>query len=276
MRWRIGDGKSINVYNDNWLPGKRSAKVLSPHAGALEGAQDAALINSDTRTWDQNVLQQHFLSFEVSHIKAIPLCWIDQEDCLIWPACMDGDYSVKMGYQLLCEAENSSAASSSDSSKQAFFWKCIWKLHIPNKIKFFLWRVCSNALPTMENLKRRKILEDAKCKACLVAQENTLHAIWNCFRVVVQNAKGEVLVALAEKISHPGSVEVLEALAVRRAAKFIVELGITGFVFEGDSEIVCRALRTADCGHSSIGQIVKDTMSIVGSLRTFSFSHIRR
>ncbi|KAL0000565.1 hypothetical protein SO802_014346 [Lithocarpus litseifolius] len=94
-------------------------------------------------------------------------------------------------------------------------------------------------------------------------------------RVVVRNAKGEVIAALADKISHPGSVEVLEALAVRRAAKFIVELGITGSVFKGDSEIVCRALRTANCRHLSIGQIVKDIMSIVGSLRTFSFSHIR-
>ena len=40
--------------------------------------------------------------------------------------------------------------------------------------------------------------------------------------------------------------------------------------------MVCRALRVADWGHSFIGQIVKDTLSIVGSLRTFSFSHIRR
>ena len=80
--------------------------------------------------------------------------------------------------------------------------------------------------------------------------------------MVARNAKGAVLATLAEKISHPGSMEVLEALAERRAAKFIVELGITGSVFEGDSEIVCRALWTADCSHSSIGQIVKDTMSM--------------
>lgn len=46
--------------------------------------------------------------------------------------------------------------------------------------------------------------------------------------VVVQNAKGEVIAALAQKIAHPGSVELLEALA----AKFIVELGFTGSEFE--------------------------------------------
>ena len=342
------------------------------------------------------MLQQHFLSFEVSHIKAIPLCWTDQEDCLIWPGCKDGNYSVKTGYQLLCESKIVDAASSSDSSKQTLFWKRVWKLQIPNKIKVFLWRVCSNALPTLENLKRRKIMEDAKCKACLAAEEDALHAIWGCEKlrhiwfpcfswvqtehpqildvqelislvgqridklelfavvawfiwnhrnkllvnekglasdrilqaamaylsefqvkfpkaapkppkghvhwcppmgerfktnydgavfsesgeagigVVVRNAKGEVIAALAEKILYPGSVEVLEALAARRAVNFIVELGIAGSEFEGDSELVCRALRSTELGHSSIGQIVKNIMSIIGSLSFFSFSHIRR
>ena len=94
--------------------------------------------------------------------------------------------------------------------------------------------------------------------------------------VVVRNVKGEVVAALAEKIPHPGLVEVLEALAARRAAKFIVELGITCSEFEGDSKLVCRALRSADYGHSSIGQIVKDVMSIIGSLSIFSFSCTRR
>ncbi|XP_023897003.2 uncharacterized protein LOC112008874 [Quercus suber] len=94
--------------------------------------------------------------------------------------------------------------------------------------------------------------------------------------VVVQDAKGEVIVALAEKITYPGSVEMLEALAVRRAAKFIVELGISFSEFEGDLEVVCSALRITNWGHPSIGHIVKDTLSIVGSLRTFSFSHTKR
>ena len=38
MRWRIGDGKSIDIYKDNWLPGKGSARVVSPHTSGLEGA----------------------------------------------------------------------------------------------------------------------------------------------------------------------------------------------------------------------------------------------
>ena len=93
--------------------------------------------------------------------------------------------------------------------------------------------------------------------------------------VIIRDIKGLVIAALAEKIPYPGSVEVLEALAARRAARFALEVGLTGFEFEGDSEVVWRALRSADGAHSSIGEIIKDTMSIVGSLRTFSFSHTR-
>ena len=91
--------------------------------------------------------------------------------------------------------------------------------------------------------------------------------------VVVHNARGEVLTALFEKIPYPSSVVLVEVLATRRAAQFIVELGISQSVFEGDSEVVCKALKATNMGHSSIGQFVKDIMSIVGSLQTFSFSH---
>lgn len=87
---------------------------------------------------------------------------------------------VKARYQKLCQEANSTAASSSDSSHKSTFWKRIWKLHIPNKIKLFVWRACSNALPTKDNLKKKKILEDAKSNAYPLDQEKTLHALWSC------------------------------------------------------------------------------------------------
>ena len=55
-----------------------------------------------------------------------------------------------------------------------------------------------------------------------------------------------------------------------------MELGLSYSELESDSKVVCRALRATDWGHSSIGEIVKDMVSIVGSLRTFSFSHTRQ
>ena len=37
IRWRIGDGKSINLYYDNWLPGGGSSKIISPQVPELDG-----------------------------------------------------------------------------------------------------------------------------------------------------------------------------------------------------------------------------------------------
>ena len=115
------DGKSIDIYGENWLPGKGSARIVSPQVAALKGSQVAALINPNTRSWNINLLNQHFLSFEVTRIKAIPLSWTEQKDRLIWLDSHDGEYSIKMGYQMLCEEANSSAASSLDSSHRSAF-----------------------------------------------------------------------------------------------------------------------------------------------------------
>jgi len=177
MRWRIGDVKSNDIYTDNWLPGMGFSKVISPQVLELERAKVSVLISLVIGTWDQTLLHQHFINFEAQCIMAIPLCLTNQRDVLIWPGCSNGEYWVKSGCKMLCEDENSSAASTSDDSQHKSFWKCIWKIQFPNKVKTFLWQVYSTALPTKVNLKKRKILEDTRCSACHLAQETTFHAI---------------------------------------------------------------------------------------------------
>ena len=94
--------------------------------------------------------------------------------------------------------------------------------------------------------------------------------------VVVRNHRGQVMAALAEKIPKPASTEILEVLATRRAVQFTLELGFAHSIFEGDAEIVIKALVEGNGSIPSIGHIVKDIESITGLLRTKSFSHVRR
>ncbi|KAL4606836.1 hypothetical protein ACB092_09G132900 [Castanea dentata] len=60
------------------------------------------------------------------------------------------------------------------------FWKGIWQLWVPNKIKHFVWRICNNTLPTMVNLHRRHIVPNMSCALCNDLPEDTLHAVWSC------------------------------------------------------------------------------------------------
>ena len=86
---------------------------------------------------------------------------------------------------------------------------------------------------------------------------------------------GEVMSSLAEKIFMPSSVGALVAMATRRAIIFAMELGFHRCIIEGDSKIVFKALTRDFSDRSSFGHIVKDGESIIGSIQTCSFSHVR-
>lgn len=98
---------------------------------------------------------------------------------LVWPRSKCSSYTVRISYQLLCELETIEGASSSSSAMQKGFWSRIWKLKIPNKMKIFCWRACSEALPTLKNLHRQKVLDSTLCSAYGEHEESTLHALWN-------------------------------------------------------------------------------------------------
>ena len=84
---------------------------------------------------------------------------------------------MKSGYKLLCELDTTRPQV---TNSQKSFWKNVWKLKIPGKIKHFLWKACTNSLPTKENLLKRKILQESSCPLCSSVSESVVHAIWSC------------------------------------------------------------------------------------------------
>ena len=99
---------------------------------------------------------------------------------MVWPKCRMGSYSVRSRYQLLCVAEAAGAPSGSTDEDAKSFWKKIWQLKVPNKVRVFLWRACSSGLPTKVGLYKRKVVADKLCDQCLVEVENEVHALWSC------------------------------------------------------------------------------------------------
>jgi ribonuclease HI len=53
-------------------------------------------------------------------------------------------------------------------------------MNIPNAVKVFIWRSCSNALATRSNLFKRRIVLDPICSLCGVEEETIGHALWGC------------------------------------------------------------------------------------------------
>ena len=58
----------------------------------------------------------------------------------------------------------------------------MWQLRVPNKVKTFVWRACTNLLPTMVNLVKRKVASSPIC-SCKREPETTFHVLWGCENV---------------------------------------------------------------------------------------------
>ena len=59
-------------------------------------------------------------------------------------------------------------------------WRKLWKLHIPNEIKVFVWRALHDILPTRENLVCRHIVEDSTYELYKRGYDSVLHILWEC------------------------------------------------------------------------------------------------
>ena len=179
--WRVGDGKMIKIWGDNWLPSLSSAKITTPVLFGQENSSVEVLINPVTRSWRTEVIEHVFSTQEAETIKGIPLSSTSQKDVLVWPFTPSGTYSVKSGYRFLVDNSAQPQASNQDSA----FWKKLWSLEVPTKVKNFVWRASREALPVKDNLCRRRITTEGQCETCKTGEETCSHAIFFCSDVQV-------------------------------------------------------------------------------------------
>nr|POE91095.1 amino acid permease 1 [Quercus suber] len=116
MQWRIGDGNHARLFHDNWIPGQFPTKAVPSRLEAISDAKVSSMIDLNSREWNMELLENCVAPFFIQKILAIPICRTNQDDVLFWPRSKDGSYTVKTGYQLLCELEKAEDASSSNTA----------------------------------------------------------------------------------------------------------------------------------------------------------------
>lgn len=61
-----------------------------------------------------------------------------RDDVFVWYYNSKGEYTVKSWYYLATQKESADLPSASSSDKSKKFWKMLWSLNLPRKIKIFL------------------------------------------------------------------------------------------------------------------------------------------
>ena len=93
--------------------------------------------------------------------------------------------------------------------------------------------------------------------------------------VVIRDSNGHVTGALPERLFLPSTVDDVAAVACKKAISFALNLGLDNVVFEGDLEIVIKALNSDVWCLSSFGHLVDDAKALVLNFANSSFSHVK-
>jgi hypothetical protein len=177
--WRVGDGKSINIWGDNWLPSVGPLK-FQPGMSLSKDAKVSDLIDVSIKGWNSVLIDDYFPAFIANAIKNTHLCPLLPPDKIIWNDTSSGLFSVKSAYHLASELLRQKSGECSSFFGSHVFWKKIWAINVPNASKIFMWRACQNVLPTKQNLLRKGVGNDDLCPCCMLEVESVIHVLWCC------------------------------------------------------------------------------------------------
>jgi hypothetical protein len=180
--WYVGNGQSIDIWNDRWIHPQGQKATWTPKPTNPSVTKVAELIDQASNNWQPHSVSQNFLPYETNTILQIPLTDPLSDDVVSWQGTTNGNYTVKSGYhaQLEWETSNSHQSQASNNQYDTLLWNKLWKTHAPPKQLHLMWRILHNAIPTKTNLTKRGICKESLCPRCNKSPETMDHVFLHC------------------------------------------------------------------------------------------------
>ncbi|KAK8682914.1 hypothetical protein V6N13_038993 [Hibiscus sabdariffa] len=130
------------------------------------------LIDDNSRTWKPDMFVSWFDIEDMDQICCIPIARLELQDKIFLRYDQSGEYLVKSGYKVM-RNEFSGAPSSFDVQ----FYKQMWNVNMPPKVKINMWRIANNYIPTFASLQMRRLNVNNICLLCQSSSEIVSHLI---------------------------------------------------------------------------------------------------
>ncbi|KAA3466579.1 reverse transcriptase [Gossypium australe] len=176
--WKVGTGSAISVLHDIWILDLVNPR-LSSHVNTLSVGKVADLIDKNSRKWKSELLESTFSEDIAEKIRRIPLVEEPHDDRLAWRGEASGEFTVRSAYKLL-QGINMDPRAYAVQADYKKFYKKLWLLHLPTKIKITTWKISWNYLPTRTNMQHRKLSNVVICPRCGQGVENINHLFREC------------------------------------------------------------------------------------------------
>lgn len=172
LGWIVGDGCSIDVWNDPWLTLTRQMRPMGPPNEAHLNLTVSDLLIPAIKEWDILKIRRILPDFE-DEIMCIKPSLTGAPDKLVWLGTKTGEYTTKSGYFTAVNRDET-------PNPDGFKWKNgIWNLECAPKVKLFAWKLLNKALPVGERLMEQHVSVDPLCKRC-GCTESITHLLFQC------------------------------------------------------------------------------------------------
>jgi len=137
LLWRVGNGQSINVWTDRWIPRPITYSIQSPLRILGQQAVVEDLIDQRQGSWKSDLIHEVFMHEEAKILENIPLSPCLPLDRLIWKETKDGKFTVQSAYHIGKSLAVISGGQSSFAIKDQGMGKSLWTLRVPKQVKMF-------------------------------------------------------------------------------------------------------------------------------------------
>ncbi|XP_013589702.1 PREDICTED: uncharacterized protein LOC106298169 [Brassica oleracea var. oleracea] len=180
VRKEVGDGQSLRVWMDPWIDNSRRRAPWMKNSLVDLELKVSDLLSDDGRSWNLSILEDLFFQVDIDlilKIKPMP----EEEDFWCLQHNKSGDYTVRSGYWLASHEKLKAVFVDANSQPSINGLKDrTWNIQAPQKIKLFIWRVLSGAVPVAENLISRGMKIDERCWNCGNDMESANHVLFTC------------------------------------------------------------------------------------------------
>ncbi|KAJ8436283.1 hypothetical protein Cgig2_023334 [Carnegiea gigantea] len=271
------------------------SKPVKPEVRLLRAAD---LIDENNREGLSSVVTSLFLPVDAEVIMDIPLCSSWPWDSPTWHYSSSGELTIKSAYRLIMNFKQQATPGSSTALRNGF-WKELRGLRIPPRMKTFIWRTCTAALPSKGSLSLKVHDMGASCELCRSPSETTIHVLFHYpqvesvrtntpFADLVNIGPFSSMVDVLDTVQHNRKNDVAkqsagfmnpehkEGIACYFALQKAWNRGLKKIIVEGDCSNISGHLKKRTHPNTITGFILNDILCLANKFEFYSFSLVKR
>ncbi|KAK4433313.1 hypothetical protein Salat_1093600 [Sesamum alatum] len=166
----VGEGKWVSIPEVCTASGGRGR---GRRDRGRSGAREAGAETRPSLTWQSIVVDEQERQAEGSGV------------LIRWNFTKNGVFTVQSAYELFKRMEDQCIVSTSRSFSMltegsSRFWKELWATPVPPRVKLSIWRFRFEAVPTMENLVKRRADVELQCMHYAADEKSLKHILLEC------------------------------------------------------------------------------------------------